>query len=108
MVFPSIRHWILICTSVKMTTCISAQIFWRSIARDQSVEKKILYLTKTRTESNVRYKRSWQTGEVNALLADCNAGNILTVFYAGSQEGFFLGAWIFKKSRLENGAQHGW
>jgi hypothetical protein len=92
MVFPSIRDWILIFTYVKMTTCTSAQSLQRSVARDQSVERRILYLTETRTESNVTYKRSWQTDEVQTVLADCNAGNTLTVIYAGSREGFFSGA----------------
>jgi hypothetical protein len=41
---------------------------------------------------------------MNAVLADCNAGNTLTVVYANSQEGFFSGALIFKNARSVNGA----
>lgn len=104
MVTPSIRDWILIlyiCAddNVHLGSQLLKKCSLGSIRRLED-----FYLAETRTESNVTYKCSWQTGDVNAVLADCNAGNTLTIVYAGSQERFFAGAWIIYNARSANGA----
>jgi hypothetical protein len=73
----------------------------------RSERREIFYVDETWTDSNLIFKKSWQTAEVKGVLADGNAENRLIVVHAGSEDGFVAGSKLIYKAGSVIGDYHG-
>lgn len=69
----------------------------------RSEGRKILYV-----ESNLKFKKFWQTDEVKGILADDSTKNRLIVFHTGSENVFVAGAQLTYKAGSMNSDYHGY
>jgi hypothetical protein len=52
-------------------------------------------------DSNLTFKKCWQTDEVKGVLADGSAKNRPTVVHAGSEDGFITGAQLMYSTKQD-------
>ena len=73
----------------------------------RSEGKPIFYLDETWVDSNLTFRKCWQSDDVFGICADANAGNRLIIVTAGSRTGFLKDAALIYKAGSTVGDYHG-
>jgi hypothetical protein len=86
-------------------------VIWRgrylvNIKTVRSEGRQIFYLDESWVDSNLTFKKCWQSEEVKAVGADVNAGKRLIMVHIGSRAGFLQGAGLIYKAGSASGDYH--
>jgi hypothetical protein len=72
----------------------------------RSEGRRIFYLDESWVDSNLTFKKCWQSEEVKGLCTDGNAGKRLIMVHAGSHAGFLQGTGLIYKAGSASGNYH--
>jgi len=81
--------------------------FLRSIKQYRSEGKNIIYLDETWVDTNLSFKKCWQSENVFGVAENISSSGRYIVVHAGNENGFVQGAALIFKAGLSTGDYHG-